>query len=166
MAEYLFRYRGWILGAVALAFVVAADPSGASLWAGAAVSLVGLLLRLWAISWIGPAARTRDTRAPSVRVTGGPYRLRHPLYVANVLVAAGFAWACRPSLTQLTVGVAAVTAFYLVLAGREEKALAVGRVPDGVRPRLTLRKTLRTERSTWAGGIAGYALLVALLLVG
>jgi protein-S-isoprenylcysteine O-methyltransferase Ste14 len=131
---------------------------------GALVAGGGLTLRLWAISWIGPRARTHSLDPPEVRITGGPYRFRHPLYIANIVVAIGLGVACSPSLTVLTVGVVGVVVFYALLMLREEREFRVNTVLEGHRPRTSWVHSLRTERSTWltfAGclGVLGLKLL-------
>ena len=147
---------GWAIGILLLA-----RPTKSSVLVGLLVALTGLTARLWTISWIGPAARTNLTDAPDLRIVEGPYRLRHPLYLANTLVGLGFIWACRPALTVLTIGGGALFAFYGVLASREDLLLKNAEVPDGVRPRLTLGASFRAERSTLATAAAAFGLLVA-----
>jgi protein-S-isoprenylcysteine O-methyltransferase Ste14 len=150
-----------LLAAWAIGILVLASPTKSSVAVGLLVSLTGLTARLWTISWIGPAARTNLTDAPDLRIVAGPYRLRHPLYLANTLVGVGFVWACRPSLTVFTIGVVALFAFYGALAGREDLLLKNAEVPNGVRPRLTLGSSFRAERSTLATAAGAFGLLVA-----
>ena len=53
---------------------------------GAAVAVLGALIRLWGSGYV----RKNDELA-----TTGPYRfVRHPLYTGNLLIAIGFAAAC------------------------------------------------------------------------
>ncbi len=151
VGDILFAHRGGFLGVAAAVLIAVGTPSATSVVQGSLLALVGLSLRLWAISWIGPAARTRDPAPPAARVVGGPYRVRHPLYLANVLAGTGLTIACRPSLTVLTVTLFGLVGFYALLAWREETDLR--RVAPGVLPRLSWIRALRTERSTWATAV-------------
>ena len=159
----LFRCRGPVLGVFACVFVLFARPTHGSLLLGGTVSMVGLAVRLWAISWIGPAARTRDPAPPNVRLVTGPYRLRHPLYIANTVVAMGFGLASHVPLTVLTPSCIAVAAFYAALAWREDQGLKLDGTPEGTRPRLSARATVRAERSTWATALVAFGVLAWLL---
>lgn len=156
-----YARRGALLAAWAVGILVLASPTKSSVSVGLLVTLMGLTARLWTISWIGPAARTNLTDAPDLRIVAGPYRLRHPLYLANTLVGVGFIWACRPTLTVLILGVSVLFAFYAALAGREDLLLKKAGVRNGVRPRLTLGSSFRAERSTLATAGVAYGLLVA-----
>ncbi|GEM_PF-2135118 len=162
LLDALFRRRGLLLGVAAILFGTLGAPSRTSIVTGSLLALTGLTLRLWAISWIGPAARTRDPSPPAMRIKGGPYRLRHPLYGGNILVGVGFAWASSPPLTALTLGSLGLVVFYVALAAREELSLRRARVPAGVRPRLGIRGALRTERSTWGTAVIALSALAML----
>ncbi len=144
-------------------FVLFAQPTHSSLVLGGTVSMLGLAARLWAISWIGPSARTRDPAPPNVRLVTGPYRLRHPLYIANTVVAIGFGLASKAHLTALTLGLASVVGFYALLAWREGQALTLHGTPEGTRPRLSLRAAARAERSTWVTGALAFGVLGGLV---
>jgi protein-S-isoprenylcysteine O-methyltransferase Ste14 len=91
MKIFLFRFRGelmalWGLGAFALGW-----PPRGSL-PSLALLVAGLALRAWARRHIGPHSRGRTLACPERSVTG-PYRyLRHPLYLANLLVAASLSF--------------------------------------------------------------------------
>ncbi len=81
------RLRAPIGFVLAAAFVYWADPSVDSLWRGAAVSIVGLLLRGWAAGHLAKNHRL---------ATSGPYaRTRNPLYLGTLLVAGGLAVSSR-----------------------------------------------------------------------
>lgn len=62
-----------------------------SLGVGLSILLMGGLLRLWSIGFIGHRARTHSQKTRPL-VTQGPYAaMRNPLYLANILIACGFA---------------------------------------------------------------------------
>ena len=133
--DFLFRHRSYLpltlIPAVVAAIAVssyhwASDPEDL-LWelAAFAVACVGLALRIWTV---GVAARgtsgrnTRGQKAASLNTTG-PYSLaRHPLYLANGIIALGFALSPHAWLVPPFV-VAATLVYYAIIARREEAFL-------------------------------------------
>ena len=102
VARRIARYRvrlGFPCAALALWL---ADPSPASLAAGAIVAAAGELLRIWAA---GHLVKGREVTA------SGPYRFtRHPLYLGSTLIGIGFAVASRRVIPALLVlGYMAIT---------------------------------------------------------
>ena len=102
MGGWLFRQRSWLplpLVAALLLIPPAAgvpEPVSQSLWA-IGVLVVGAAegLRLWAVHHIGAISRTRSDRLGPL-IAAGPFAyVRNPLYVANMLLWAGFAIAAR-----------------------------------------------------------------------
>jgi protein-S-isoprenylcysteine O-methyltransferase Ste14 len=120
----LFRLRGVIGAAAAVAVAALGRPTAGSVLWGLPVILAGLALRFWAMGHIGAAARSSRIGALA-RVTSGPYRLlRHPLYLGNALIVAGMlvAFWVPPALAA-TVAVGFVVAYGL-MARAEERQLA------------------------------------------
>lgn len=114
-ADFVARLRvpaGFVLVA---AFLWFSDPRGKSLALGLPVSLLGLILRAWA------AGHLEKNRALAI---SGPYaRVRNPLYIGTLLVAAGFVIAARR--WELGLLFAAVFALvYLPVVELEEQHLA------------------------------------------
>lgn len=92
LSRILYRFRGYVLGVLALALLaVPASPLAlesvpASVLAGV-LFLAGILLRIKARQYIGDHTRGQKREADFL-VTGGPYAYtRHPLYLSNSLVA-------------------------------------------------------------------------------
>lgn len=148
MIDGLFRHRGGLLAAVALAALLSAPPATDRLGSAALLAGAGLALRLWAIRHIGGAARTRDTRAPRSRVVSGPYGVvAHPLYLANILLVVALVLTLdatprlRTSLVLIGLG------FYATLAWREQRV--VRQLPTRPGAGLGLGRALRVERGTW-----------------
>lgn len=88
----LYRFRGYVLGVLALALLAfPASPLSADsvpAWVTACVLLLaGILLRVKTRQYIGDHTRGQKREADSL-VTGGPYAyMRHPLYLSNTSVA-------------------------------------------------------------------------------
>lgn len=73
----------------------------------------GELIRIWAVSFSGPATRTRIIKAPFLAVRG-PYEIiRHPIYFGNFLVGLGFTF----SLTRNFIHILLFVAFFIVFYG-------------------------------------------------
>ena len=183
-AQKYFRYRGWIPLPLYLA-LLAPLPGRSDRWilcwaAGLGVAALGAGFRLWAIRHIGRSARTRTEKTRPL-IISGPYAImRNPLYVANILIAGGFAlcaclWWYAPVLVVL------LFLHYHIVALCEEKGLHErvgweyeayrGKVPRWIPRRLgpafaypapnTIRETLYRERSGILGVTAAIALLAA-----
>jgi len=98
-SAFLYRFRGYILGAFAIALVLV-PPSRfpksfyinecvAGLFIAAFLYVVSALLRIRARQFIGEHTRGK-VHAADALVTVGPYaRMRHPLYVSNTGFACG-----------------------------------------------------------------------------
>jgi protein-S-isoprenylcysteine O-methyltransferase Ste14 len=98
-----------------------------ALWAGAAVTSIGIVLRVWSVRTLGQyftyIVRVSDDQQV---VETGPYRLiRHPSYTGGVLTGIGIGLSMRYGLGPLLIG-GAMLASYLIRIAVEEKALAEG----------------------------------------
>lgn len=99
---------------VALAFLLLARPSSASLLIGAAVGIVGLVIRAWAAGFL----RKHETLA-----THGPYALtRNPLYFGSAILAAGLIIAADSIWAGVLVAIY-ILLFYPAVMRREESEL-------------------------------------------
>ena len=100
---------GFIFGVLAIWL---AQPTRASLIAGATVALVGEAIRVWAA---GHLEKGREV------TTSGPYRFtRHPLYLGSTLIGVGLGVASAHAV--VTVIVVAYLAITLTAAVRTEEA--------------------------------------------
>lgn len=152
---------GFLFGIVAL---VLARPTALTLLWGAAVAIVGELVRIWAA---GHLEKGREV------TRSGPYRFsRHPLYVGSTLIGIGLAIASN------TVWVAVLVISYLAVtltaAIRTEEAHLTEKFgaayPDyragrgaGVERPFSLDRALRTNREYRA--TLGVVVVLAILLV-
>ncbi len=109
---FVTRFRvaiGFALGVVVLWL---AEPTRATLLAGAVLAGVGELLRVWA------AGHLRKSREVT---SSGPYRwFAHPLYVGSSVMGAGLVVACRSLVVALLVALYLGVA--LPAAARREEA--------------------------------------------
>ncbi len=71
---------------VIIVAIVGTPANPALFYAGAALALLGMLIRLWASGHV---------KKNKILATDGPYAwVRHPLYVGNILLLVGFSLAC------------------------------------------------------------------------
>ncbi len=72
-----------------------APPSVGLVTFGVAITVLGELMRLWGVHYIGAISRTRSERLGPL-IASGPFALlRNPLYVGNIALWVGFALAAR-----------------------------------------------------------------------
>ncbi|MFO7695199.1 MAG: isoprenylcysteine carboxylmethyltransferase family protein [Vicinamibacterales bacterium] len=134
--DRLFRWRSYlplIFIPIVIAGVMTTAPPfstrlGERIWeaASVAVALAGLLLRVWAVGSAPSGTSERSTvnpRASQLRTTG-PYSIvRHPLYLANGLMALGLS--LFPGVWYLPIILVLATwLYYERIAIREEAFLA------------------------------------------
>jgi protein-S-isoprenylcysteine O-methyltransferase Ste14 len=120
-----FAARGWILAALYVALLWSRALSDAPLrplWLLLVVP--GVALRLWAGAHLG--IHGNAPRAEAARLSrGGPYRFsRNPLYLSNILIAAGILFFANALSFQIEVLVViAVILHHAILIRTEENAL-------------------------------------------
>jgi protein-S-isoprenylcysteine O-methyltransferase Ste14 len=101
-ATWASRWRVSLGFALAIAFLILAQPRVGMLLSGGALALAGLLLRAWAAGHLAKNQRL---------ATGGPYSYtRNPLYLGSALMGLGGALAGRSWI----MGVAFTSFFVLV----------------------------------------------------
>jgi protein-S-isoprenylcysteine O-methyltransferase Ste14 len=133
--DVLFRWRSWwpllLLPLFLASFSGLAYPLGSHrldlLWELScfAVSVLGLALRVATVGTAPRGTSGRNTRAQKAAVlnTTGPYSLvRHPLYLANYLIALGMSLFSRTWFLPIIVSLATLL-YYERIATREEAFL-------------------------------------------
>jgi len=83
---------GFVVG---IAYLIWARPNGVTLPVGAAIALVGVIIRAWASGHI--------VKNKKLAVTGPYAHTRNPLYFGSFLIGAGFAIAAHWSLLLVVV---------------------------------------------------------------
>jgi protein-S-isoprenylcysteine O-methyltransferase Ste14 len=112
--NFWIRWRVRFGYPVALVYLALARPTTRSLLIGAAIAIVGLVIRAWA------AGHLRKHEALAV---GGPYAFtRNPLYFGSVILAAGFVVAGWSIWAAVAVA-AYLALFYPAVMKREETEL-------------------------------------------
>jgi protein-S-isoprenylcysteine O-methyltransferase Ste14 len=98
-----------------------------ALWAGAALALAGMGLRLWSVMTLGQYFTYVVKVTPDQKVVDtGPYRLiRHPSYAGGLLSAVGIGLSLCYALGPMIIGLTSLAA-YLIRIRVEERALAEG----------------------------------------
>lgn len=85
---FLYRYRGIIAVPFFIILVIFSRPSSPRI-APYIFLATGIVLRVWAAGYIGPASR-QNTFAGDYVITNGPYRyVKHPLYLGNFFLVLG-----------------------------------------------------------------------------
>jgi len=112
--EMWMRWRVRVGYPIAVVYGWLADPTPIPIVIGAAVAVVGLLIR---------GAAAGHLRKHEALATGGPYAYtRNPLYFGSVVLGAGFLVAGR-SLAAAAVVAAYLLLFYPAVMRREEQEL-------------------------------------------
>ena len=126
----VFRNRGALLAVPAIALAVFGKPTKRSVAVGLPLAVGGELLRCWAVGYSGKTTRGDKVTAPRL-VTAGPYaHTRNPLYLGNLLTAAGFTIAFSGGRKPLerallgAFGLGTMLAVYATIVPHEEKFLA------------------------------------------
>lgn len=130
-AALYFRLRGWIPIPLYIGIVALLPWRSRQVWgtlsAGLAVLVLGLLFRLWAIRHIGHRARTHSQKTRPLVATGPYAAVRNPLYIANILIAAGFTLAMGHHWYAPTLAVLLLIHYHIVVlceeAGLKERHL-------------------------------------------
>jgi protein-S-isoprenylcysteine O-methyltransferase Ste14 len=178
-----FRWRGWIPIPLYVA-IIALPWRSSRVWetlaAGMGILLLGCVFRLWAIRHIGHRARTHSQKTRPLVDTGPYAAVRNPLYIANILIASGFALATGLHWYAPLLACLLLLHYHLVV--RCEEAGLLERHPQAyaeyqaktprwfplffrknvwVRPNFTLGESLYREKS----GILGVGLGIGMVVV-
>ena len=182
LGELLFRSRSYTPIPLIILILALAKPNTLSFAIGLPMTAFGEVLRIWGVSYAGPATRTRKVGARTL-VTNGPYAyFRNPLYLGNFFLSLGLCIASRAWIPLMPIVlVVAFVIQYGVIISLEERRLGelfgeeyeryVSQVPRVI-PRLSpyderssdrpdIRKAVLSERSTF-GAISAVVILLIL----
>ncbi|MCK9182147.1 MAG: DUF1295 domain-containing protein [Fibrobacteraceae bacterium] len=121
--NFLYRYRGIILGFFALVLLAVPAQHNLIPVSGAFLLLAGILFRVEARRVIGEHSRESEKSAPEL-VTWGIYsKIRHPLYLSNLCVGLGFVMLHLGWCTLTFMFASALFLFVVLLAFAEDKFL-------------------------------------------
>lgn len=89
----LFQWRDFTPIPLILILLIISEPTAFSATLGMSSMIVGELIRIYGVAFIGSVSRTRNTETTGKDlITGGPFAIvRNPLYVGNLFLALGFA---------------------------------------------------------------------------
>jgi protein-S-isoprenylcysteine O-methyltransferase Ste14 len=183
IGEKLFEWRDYTPIPLIVLVLFTADPSVRSATLGTLLVVLGELIRVYSVAFIGMVSRTRNTgTAGASLITTGPFaHVRNPLYVGNFCITLGMA--AYSGVTWLVLLTIVLFAFqYYCIVKHEERLLIarfgreyedyMQRVPAWVPTRMpkletlewpeSFSKALRSERRTLAA-IALMLLALALL---
>jgi protein-S-isoprenylcysteine O-methyltransferase Ste14 len=147
LRDVWWRHRVRLGLPLAVGYIVLARPTTAALAAGAAVALVGVLVRAVTAGYL---------RKNTTLATTGPYAVtRHPLYLGSALMAAGFLLAGR-SIVAAVLGGVYFGFFYSAAMAREEAKLRArfGRTFDDWAARVPRFWPSVRARGVTAGGFS------------
>lgn len=129
LGAFVFKHRGTLLAAPAVCLAAFGKPSASSIALGLPFAVFGEVIRCAAVGFSGKTTRGDVVVAPKL-VTAGPYaHVRNPLYLGNVVTAAGFAYAFTGRMApwrRLFFGagsVALMLGVYSIVVPHEERYL-------------------------------------------
>ena len=89
LGQWFFRYRDYTPIPIILLLFIIAEFNPVYFFTGISLTVIGELIRIIAVAYIGGISRTRKGTVDNL-VTSGPFsRLRNPLYAGNFLLSLG-----------------------------------------------------------------------------
>ncbi|MCX7785061.1 MAG: hypothetical protein N2201_02355 [candidate division WOR-3 bacterium] len=123
MGNFLYRYRG-VVGFIAFVVVyLMAHPEYKSILLSIPLIVIGLVIRSWAIGYIGRHSRSKEICA-RIYITAGPYRfIKHPLYIGNFFLVLGVLIAMSAQFIISAIVLLLFGLEYFLISKSEEKYL-------------------------------------------
>lgn len=92
IGEKIFKLRDYTPIPLIILLLIFAKPTVVTATFGLLAVMLGELLRIYAVGFIGSISRTRKNRTGGNLISGGPFGyVRNPLYVGNFFVSVGLA---------------------------------------------------------------------------
>jgi protein-S-isoprenylcysteine O-methyltransferase Ste14 len=90
IGNIFFKYRSYTPLPFFLIMIIYINPVIIYLILGLIISILGEMLRVWAVSYAGSETRTTVSVGATNLVTQGPYSyIRNPLYLGNIIIYTG-----------------------------------------------------------------------------
>ncbi|MBM4252857.1 MAG: isoprenylcysteine carboxylmethyltransferase family protein [Deltaproteobacteria bacterium] len=127
IGERLFEWRDYTPIPLIALVLFACEPSVKSAVLGTLIVVLGELVRIYSVAFIGSVSRTRNVEtAGSALITSGPFSyVRNPLYVGNFLITVGLA--VFSGVGWIVFVAAALFGFQYYCIVKHEERLLVGR---------------------------------------
>ena len=127
IGERLFELRDYTPIPLILLTLYVAEPTVGAAVLGTVIAMLGELIRVYSVAFIGSVSRTRNVEtAGAALITGGPFAfVRNPLYVGNFLITMGLA--VFSAKGWLVFVAAALFAFQYYCIVKHEERLLVSR---------------------------------------
>lgn len=128
--QWLFKHRSlqWLLLLPCLSFFAEVEWAIFTWSLGLGLMLLGGMLRLWSISFIGRSARTRKEKAKQLFIAG-PFALcRNPIYIGNMIAMSGFVVLCEVLWYVPVFFILSFSWYYFIV--RYEEYVLLDKFPD------------------------------------
>ena len=90
LGEFLFKYRDYTPIPFVIIMITYAKVDQQSLITGTILFIIGELIRIYGVAYIGGVSRTRSYSTGQKLIKGGPFSIvRNPLYIGNLLLSTG-----------------------------------------------------------------------------
>lgn len=123
LGHFFFKRRSYASLPIFAFFLFFGQTSYVSFVLALCLIAFGEFIRIWAVSFSGPATRTRTIKAPFL-ATDGPYQIiRHPIYFGNFFVGLGFTLSLTYNLSHILIFLVFFFIFYGAIIFAEEDFL-------------------------------------------
>ena len=90
IGELFFKFRDYTPIPFIIAMFYWAAPTSSSILIGTIIAVIGELIRIYGVAYIGGVSRTRTFSTGQKLITSGPYaHVRNTLYIGNLLLSSG-----------------------------------------------------------------------------
>lgn len=169
VGEVLFKFRSYTPIPLVIIAFLGSNPTFCKIIFGSVIALIGEIIRIWSMGYLGGSSRTR-TVGGEFLVMSGPYAYtRNPLYLGNLLLSVGLLicfWAFMPYLISILLLLFFIQYYAIIRVEEEflEKKFSEAylsyknRVPAffprlkryrGQGPKFHLLRALKSERPTF-----------------
>ncbi|MEY4632448.1 MAG: hypothetical protein RIQ81_2568 [Pseudomonadota bacterium] len=120
IGEYFFQWRDYTPIPLIILMFLIASPTAFSATLGLMVVVLGELIRVYAVSFIGGVSRTRTRSTNQRLITEGAFSIvRNPLYVGNFFITTGIALYSGVGWMVLLAAMAFAMQYYYIVKYEE-----------------------------------------------